>query len=91
MTKASKEKQVDARYKLGSWKGHPNYECTKCAYATLDLNLFNAHWAIKHIVLPKPSPILLANASGREIKPVVTDDDDEDFETEVSEDVDLEA
>lgn len=88
MKKANKE--VDPRYRLTQWKGMPNYECTACAYATLDLNLFNAHWAKRHVVIPRPSPILLADASGREISndPLASLDESD---TEVSEDVDLEA
>ena len=78
-------------YRVSKWHDKNNYECLFCRYATLSEAAIWQHWQMKHAPPPPPaSPILLADASGREISndPLASLDESD---TEVSEDVDLEA
>ena len=42
------EKRESPRYRTTSWHGRPNYECTRCAYATLDRGKILAHVRLDH-------------------------------------------
>jgi hypothetical protein len=41
-------------YTVSSWKGLPNYECSRCAFATVDLDRMNNHWLSEHA---PPAPL----------------------------------
>lgn len=46
--------EEEARYTVGSWSGQPNYQCTRCKYATLASSeedaaqLMDEHWRMAH-------------------------------------------
>lgn len=63
-----------AHYTVSLWRGMKNYECTLCAFSTLDQEVIEQHYLTQHA--PPPSPILLADASGREIHKETKDDVD---------------
>jgi hypothetical protein len=42
-------------FRVGSWKGLPNYECVECDHATLDLDVATSHYEAEH-ALPVPPP-----------------------------------
>jgi hypothetical protein len=35
--------ETGAEYLITDWRGHPNYQCTRCSYATLRLASIQAH------------------------------------------------
>ena len=62
-------------YTVGKWREQDNYECKFCPYATTSEARAKAHYVLRHVhrpTPPPPSPILVADKSGREVKPKVT-------------------
>lgn len=54
---------LDPRYRLGSWRGRPNYECSACPFKTLDPAEFERHWRSRHAP-PPPRPSGLVDSGG---------------------------
>lgn len=45
------------RWRVGKWNGRDNYECTRCAFATLDRGLIVRHAESEHPLGPAPHPL----------------------------------
>ena len=62
-------------YRVGKWHEQDNYECLFCPHATTSEAVAKAHYVSRHVhrpTPPPPSPILVADKSGREVKPKIT-------------------
>lgn len=57
-------------YKITKWHDLDNYQCQLCAFATVEgLSAMLDHLHGRHFPTPPPSPILVADKSGREVTP----------------------
>lgn len=62
LTKAKAEE----RFTVGSWAGHPNYECAACPFKTLNRVEIERHWQTRHApAAPALRPSSLVSATGR--------------------------
>lgn len=55
-----------SNYTIGEWFDRPNYECSLCAYSTLDQSLMEYHQGTAHLVFPDP---IEPRATGRVVAP----------------------
>lgn len=48
------------RWIQNTWRGHPNYQCTRCLFATLDIGLMRRHADEQHPLGSRPDDHPLA-------------------------------
>lgn len=51
------------RWAQNTWRGHPNYQCTRCAFATLDIGEMRLHAKSAH-------PLASEGAKPEELSPL---------------------